>query len=312
MMIPSIKCSMLYTTDEEVKAIRQVFGLTEEDMQERVDAVMEWLQKQPHLVHLDISRTIVNMMIIIGKGSIERTKEKIDNFYKYRSMSPELFQHRKHLICSTDKIWDFYTIVTVPKLHENRRIAIVNFEEGLSKFDGEEYFRKLTMLLDLRMIYDYMAGDIWIVDFKHVGWAQIIGQNPLVLKKIATFFTKALNWRIYGIHVLNIAGPAHIVQRVIDFFKQFISSVIMDRVVVHDSLEDMYKYVPRECLPEDYGGNQLSTRKLTEIAEDFYKHPEIKEYLLECSKMTSNESLRPKDENSEDYLPGSFRQLQVD
>ncbi|KAJ8709659.1 hypothetical protein PYW08_009663 [Mythimna loreyi] len=312
MLIPSVQCTTFYQTEEEVRAVRQVFGLTEKSIQDGVDAILEWLQKQPHLVHLDINRTILEMMIIVGKGSIERTKEKIDNFYKQRFLLPEIFQHKEHIICSSEKMWESYQIVSVPRLHENRRISIVKFGEGITKFDSEEFFRKLTMLLDLRMIYDYMAGDIWIIDFKHVGWGLIFSQNPLVYKKITTFFTKALNWRIYGIHVLNLAGPTNIVQKVVDFFKQFITSIIMDRVVIHDSLEDMYKYIPKECFPEDYGGNELSTQKLTEISEDFYKHPEIKEYLLECCKMTSNESLRPRDEKSDEYISGSFRQLQVD
>ena len=75
-------------------------------------------------------------------------------------------------------------------------------------------------------------------------------------------FQKSLNWRIYGIHVINFSGPTNLIQRAINFFKPFVTAVIMDRVLIHDSLEEVYKYVPRECFPSDYGGEELSFTEL--------------------------------------------------
>lgn len=41
--------------------------------------------------------------------------------------------------------------------------------------------------------------------------------------------------------------------------KQFFSPKIMDRILIHETLEDLHKYVPKKYLPEDYGGEEPST-----------------------------------------------------
>lgn len=50
-------------------------------------------------------RKIVENLYIIAKGSMEKTKRRIDNLYKYRSYAPELIQNRENILNNSEDIW---------------------------------------------------------------------------------------------------------------------------------------------------------------------------------------------------------------
>lgn len=85
------------------------------------------------------------------------------------------------------------------------------------------------------------------------------------------------------------------------------------KVISPDKMDDLYKIIPRECLPKDYGGEAPS---VDEIASEWKKKVEsYREWFLEDEKYHSDEKKRPgKPKTSEDLfgLEGSFRQLNVD
>lgn len=50
-------------------------------------------------------RIVVENMLVAAKGSIEKAKRRIDNFYKYRGFAPELIQNREKLLSDPDDLW---------------------------------------------------------------------------------------------------------------------------------------------------------------------------------------------------------------
>lgn len=59
--------------------------------------------------------------------------------------------------------------------------------------------------------------------------------------------------RVQAIHILNANT---LLQQVVSFMKQFFSPKVMERIVIHDSVEELHKYLPKQYLPKDYGGEQ--------------------------------------------------------
>lgn len=82
---------------------------------------------------------------------------------------------------------------------------------------------------------------------------------------------------------------------------------------IHSTFESLYKHVPREYLPEEYGG---FGGKLDEIAKDWEKKMmDKRDMLLEWDTYGTVEHLRMKKSKilEELYgLDGSFRKLSVD
>ena len=82
---------------------------------------------------------------------------------------------------------------------------------------------------------------------------------------------------------------------------------------VYDSLDELYKVIPKEILPEEYGGQG---GKIEDIAAHWKAKVEsYRDWFIEDEKYRTDENKRPgKPKTAESVfgLEGSFRQLAVD
>ncbi|PZC72925.1 hypothetical protein B5X24_HaOG210360 [Helicoverpa armigera] len=301
---------MFPCTREDIQEIRRELGLKESTLEEDIDAIIEWFQKQPHLVEAGIDRDFVERMLVVTKGSLEKAKRRIDNFYKYRLLAPEIIQNREKVLSDSEDLWTSYMQVTMPKMFKGHRVSVVKFlTADPSDFNSEVFMRNTFMLADIRMKYDYFLGDIWVLDMKYATFAHLLRLNPNLMQKSAHLFHEGLGLRIHSIHVLNATS---LLQHVISFMRQFFSPKIIDRVVVHESLDDLHMSVPKRYLPKDYGGEEAALSEFKDKYEKEIRSTNTKQFLLNCMKMVSNEKKRPNSDINEEFLAGSFRKLDFD
>ncbi|XP_060806673.1 alpha-tocopherol transfer protein isoform X1 [Amyelois transitella] len=300
-------------TEEEKQEIRKELGLKETTIQDDIDAIIDWFKKQPHLIEAGITREIIERMLIISKGSLEKTKQRIDNFYKYRGFAPELIQNREKELCNHSRgIWTFIRQAAMPKLYKGNRVSVFKFiEPDPGKCNTDILFRNTFMLGDIRLTYDYMLGDIWVLDIKEVGFGHVLRANPVTMQKTAHIFQDGMGLRISAIHVLNapILG-----QTVLSFMKQFFKPKIMDRVKIHESVEELHKHLPKQYLPKDYGGDLPSMEDFKDKYEKELRSDKTRKYLLDFSKLISDERKRPGASIYDEYarMSGSFKKLDLD
>lgn len=58
--------------------------------------------------------------------------------------------------------------------------------------------------------------------------------------------------KLKEVHVVNVSP---LVDTIVNFVKPFIKEKIRNRIFIHpDGFESLYKYVPKEMLPEEFGG----------------------------------------------------------
>lgn len=100
---------------------------------------------------------------------------------------------------------------------------------------------------------------------------------------------------------------------------------------VHDNLESLYKHIPKDILPKEYGGSEKSlielhskytsmyVKQLTLIIiwfiDNWREFLESEDsWMIDRMKMKSNEKLRPGKPIDPDLfgIQGSFRQLNID
>lgn len=63
-----------------------------------------------------------------------------------------------------------------------------------------------------------------------------------------------------GIPMFNIhlCGAPGFLQHLFKIAKSFVKPKIMDRVMFHESVEELHKYIPKKYLPSDFGGEMPS------------------------------------------------------
>ncbi|KAL4712407.1 hypothetical protein ACJJTC_001568 [Scirpophaga incertulas] len=307
---------LIKLTKEDVKNTRQFYDVDDmKRINESLDAVEDWIKKQPHLIEAGkyMSRNLLERLFILARGSVESTKQKIDKLFTCRGLMPEICLNKT--IGEFDKLWDCVNYVPLPKLSpkDYSRVMITRFTtDKLDDFSLLTYFRYNFLIGEYRLHYDYSLQERFIIDLKNLTQFSIISKiNPIVVRKAEVLCSEGYGTKIKGIHLLNAPG---FVDKLIFLLKQALKEKVANRIHVHSSYEDLHKHVPKEILPKDYGGDEISCEKLTEQWKELLKTKEAIQIMNDCEKLIADESKRSDSNFNEDYLgmPGSFRKLNVD
>lgn len=61
------------------------------------------------------------------------------------------------------------------------------------------------------------------------------------------------------VHVINVSP---LVDTIVNFVKPFLKEKIRERIFLHSTMDGLYKYVPKDMLPEEYGGQAGSIKDI--------------------------------------------------
>ncbi|XP_052738972.1 alpha-tocopherol transfer protein-like [Bicyclus anynana] len=304
---------LLEVSEKEMEVVRRNLNLDVNTIKKNLDALEEWGRKQNHLAEAFkyLDRNMLERLHILGRGSLEMTKTRIDKLLTTRGMIPELCLNR-----SVDEFKDIaesINFIMLPKLNpkDQSRIILTKII-NLENFSLLAYMRYSFMISEYCRNFEYNMSERHILDLQNVKSVNAITKlNPILLKKAEVLCTAGYGIRISGIHILN--APSF-VDKIVFIFKQGLKEKVANRLQVHSSYEDLQKEIPKEVLPEDYGGVLPSCSKLQEQWESILKTEEAQKLIGLCNRLVADESKRSAFKFNEEYLgmPGSFRQLTVD
>ncbi|XP_030387039.1 alpha-tocopherol transfer protein-like [Scaptodrosophila lebanonensis] len=298
--------------------LRQIAQVELNEIETRIEsdigALRVWLAKQPHLR----SREDEQFLVAFLRGckySLEKAKSKIDHFYTIKTMMPELFaknvmDEKNIALCRSG------TYVSLPKPlgPGGPRIQLSKY----SKFDSKLYklidlFRYQTLLMEHQIQQDdncIISGYIEIVDMSNMSLSFLTHLDFPLIKRLGVFAEKGAPMRIKGVHLVNFPKEA---VAVINLAKSLMPSKLQKRFFVYKNIEELYATIPRENLPEEYGG---SNGRIAEIQAETEKVLlSYDPYFRENDQYGVNEQLRPGKHISADELfgiEGSFRKLDID
>ncbi|KAJ2940271.1 hypothetical protein O0L34_g11841 [Tuta absoluta] len=278
-----------------------------------LEAIKEWMRKQPHLPDSWDDNRI--MTFLRGCSfSLEKTKRKLDMYFTMRAACPEFFTNRDMTMPNLADLASRAQGPPLPGLTpEGRRVTICRgLDKNLDTNQLNDAFKVAMMIGDVRLAEEKegVAGDIYILDASIVAPSHLGKISPSAIKKFLICVQEAYPVKLKQVHVVN-ASP--IIDTVVNLVKPFLKEKIKNRIFIHTDLESLYEHVPREMLPEEYGGNGGS---LDDINKAWLKKlVEYKPWFEAQESIKANEALRPGKPTNYDELfgiDGSFRQLSID
>lgn len=213
----------------QAKAEAELFEKPER-IDEDLAALRTWLAKTPHLKTRTDDQFLVNFLRGC-KYSLERTKEKLDNYYTYRSAVPELFADRK----VTQETIDFIkmgVVIPLPKTDcpDGPRIMLINNNYDPDKVDIWRLFKATTMMQDIMMLEDdnmIVSGTVNIMDLKGTTMNHFKIWTPTMMKKMTMIWQDANPIRIKGLYYVNT--PSFFLS-IFGVFKVFLNQKTQSRV----------------------------------------------------------------------------------
>ncbi|KAG6457311.1 alpha-tocopherol transfer protein-like [Manduca sexta] len=303
---------MLRYSSDTMQALQRLYNLGKPgDMDFAITALQDWLKKQHHLTKKDYPRSYLERLIIMQKGSLERSKAQIENICAMRTLLPEYFEIKQDE--QTAKL-DGLSVGLLPTLTEDHyRVLGVKFtaQKGNTKTFFKTY-KFIIRLTEYVMATDYCCGVLCILDYRDVDIMDYIAAtNVKELYQFLKIITVGYALRLKYIHIIT---PSTAANTFINLVKKMVSNKIANRFYIHKTIEPLYEYVARDKLPSDFGGHGESLvdnhRKWVEALTS----KKIMEHLKEMSEAKSTQANEMKDTISDPDLgiSGSFRSLNVD
>ncbi|XP_045468130.1 alpha-tocopherol transfer protein-like isoform X2 [Harmonia axyridis] len=279
-----------------------------------LEHIKEWLLKQPHLPDTWDDQRILSFL----RGcnfSLEKTKKKLDMYFTMRAALPEFFTNRDINRPELKAITKLGQGPPLPGLTPGgRRVTIIRgFDKNIPTPNIADIMKLALMLGDIRLeVETYgVAGDIYILDASVLTAGHFArAANPILAKKFLVCVQEAYPVKVKEVHIVN-ATP--LVDTVVSWVKPFVKEKLRKRIHCHTSLETLYPFVPKDILPEEYGG---MAGTLAEYNEQWIKKlEEYTPWFKDQENVKADESKRPgKPTNYNDLfgLEGSFKQLNID
>ncbi|XP_036333633.1 retinol-binding protein pinta-like [Rhagoletis pomonella] len=301
-------------TPELAKRAQKELGEVPERIDADIQQLRDWVLKQPHLN----ARTDDQFLVAFLRGckySVEKAKHKLDSYYAMRGAVPELYKDRFVNDAAIDILRSgVYLPLPKPIAPDGPRIHLARYGVyDSSKYSMSDVIKVRTMLGEIQFREDDNAmimGFMEVIDFKGIGAAHIFQFNAVLVKKVAVLGDKAWPYRPKGFHFINTPSSC---EKVMNIAKSMMSEKIKKRFHMHPNLESLYKHIPKESLPAEYGGSNGTLEDGINTWEK--KVLSYKEYFEEEAKYGTNEKLRrgsPVNSESLFGIDGSFRKLDID
>ncbi|KAJ0173151.1 hypothetical protein K1T71_011327 [Dendrolimus kikuchii] len=293
--------------------VRQAYGLEKPgEMAVAVKILDEWVQKQNHFLKKDFRDVYLERMIIMCKGSIEKSKKQLDTLCTLKTLLPKFFARtnmKEEFKQLMEKSWVFI----LPKMTEDLCRVFIFQLRTTTGFDAEVITQCYCILVaEYLKIHDYSLGYFLVYDYRHISATEIISKIDLnEVQQFVPILTDGYGTRLKALVFLT---DSKVIHGFVKIMKTILSEKIGKRIQVFSDLESFYSIIPKELLPLEYGGQEKSVQLLHNNLLNVLSGEEHVQYLKEMQKAKTDESKRTVDKFNEQYMgmAGTFRSLHVD
>ncbi|XP_068086601.1 retinol-binding protein pinta [Anabrus simplex] len=294
-------------------ASRKNINEVPERRQEDLARIREWILTQPHLT----ARTDDAFLLIFLRGckfSLEKTKEKIDAYYTYRTALPEFFSNRDPMLPELQTLLNTAMVLTLdcePDCGPLWLYRPSNFDPKVSNVN--DVVKVMFMMVEIVLMESeesVIYGQNLLIDLENVSMSHLLQLSPLLIKKLFQVWQAGYPCRPQAMNFINTPS---FFETLLSLMRSLLKEKLKARFFLHPNIEALQTDKLRSILPTEYGGDAGSMKSLGAAWKA--KIESYRDYFLEDEKYCVDESKRPgKPKTVEEMFgaEGSFRSLQVD
>lgn len=258
-------------------------------------------------VPLDITDKLLACFLNACKKNVQETRKVIKIYYQDRREAPELFDNRDPLNPKIQQCFqnqDYFFLPPTPSGHSIIFHRLSNPKASNYHFD--EAVKTYFMLIETCMYHQGpRPGLICLFDMNNVGLSHLLRVKIGTIRKFFHYLQEGLPAKLKAIHVLNAVS---FFDKVLYIIKPFMNAEILNMLFLYpsnSSLEKLYdEWIPRSCLPSDYGGELKSVAELHQ--EHLKTYQSLRPYFL------AEERLRKGDGKLIEEASNKMKSLDID
>lgn len=260
-------------------------GVKKEDLEE----LTRWLSTQQHLPPISEDQLIVFLHSCYY--NVARTMDCIEKYYTLRTKTPEIFTNRNLKRPENHKMLTVVNCIELPVKDPNGYNILFHSlkQSDPSKYNLADSARLYFMMMDWCIRCEgTTSGIVLFFDVSGVRFGHLIRLSLSLVHKILTYVQEGLPVRLKAIHVLNTIS---VMDHLMYLIKPFMNRELLKMIHFHKgNNETIYQYFPKECLPQDYGGELPTLAELD--ASYILKLSQSEDYFKEEEKFRVDESKR--------------------
>ncbi|XP_047544420.1 clavesin-2-like [Vanessa atalanta] len=280
-------------------------------LEESIRHLKQWISTQPHLR----VRTDDQWLAAFLRGCkfrLDQTKIKLDLYFSIRSTAPYLYSVKYYEPKVMDIINTGATLI-LPKTKNQADPRVILYRIG--KIDLKQYtIIDIMSVLVLQEQICFMeddnfvvAGTVNVVDLEGAKLGHYTQTSIKQLRNLVAANQDAVPVRIKAIHFLN---APFFFETFFGIVRRFMNEKSKKRIIVHNkNMESFYEHVPREILPEEYGGTGDSIQDCIDHWKN--KMRDNSSFFEDDLKYGSDESKRPE-KSDPAVINDPFRGLELD
>ncbi|XP_026279263.1 alpha-tocopherol transfer protein-like isoform X2 [Frankliniella occidentalis] len=235
----------------------------------QVNALRSWCQESEILP--DIAEPLLVAFLHCSRGDLEQAKAVVRVYESVRSKTPEVFADRSFHSEEVQRAKGVgYFCVLPNKTPEGYRVivqALRDPDPTVFVYSSSSKAQFLTMDAVVRA-EPTAPGYVCVFDMNAVQMSHMWAWGIRLPRKVFRYLQEGLPLRMQRIHFLNTTP---LMDRVMRMLRPFIRKELQSIFQFHtaDDMENLYKMIPQDCLPENYGGFLPPLEKLQDYTDKF-------------------------------------------
>ncbi|XP_020807127.1 alpha-tocopherol transfer protein-like [Drosophila serrata] len=249
--------------------------------------MMAWFEGNPNLPE-KIEPIVMLRFLKCMAYDVKKTKALVELNYSMRNKHPHLFMDRNMNDEMTAKGLKVSDCLILPGItpEGNKLLFFRMTDFDPSTRNSVEETKIFFMLSDARFTRpdvevddgkeyvldeaDIASGDVQIVDIEGYTLRHLAYVSIFVLRIYMKFLQEAYPCRLKAMHVINCPS---FLDKLVSMMSPFLREEVRNMIKYHtEGLESLYAEVPRDMLPEEYGGKagtveQLKARSIQSLRE---------------------------------------------
>ncbi|XP_046679516.1 alpha-tocopherol transfer protein-like [Homalodisca vitripennis] len=255
---------------------------------EDIQDVQIWIKSQPHLPPVP-DLTIV-LFLQACRWDLDTTKNTIDLYYTCRTKYTDFFSDRDPL---SEEIQDIAKAVQVAFLPlsdpEGNRILWTRIvDPDPTNYNFIALIKYMTMTMEVFQLENGTVPGLVVVcdtdNFTTSHFPRIPFKHA---KNNMHYSQNASSILLKMIHYINANSFIH---KVFKIFKPLFRSAVFDMTQLHSNLEPLFQVIPKEIVPQEYGGKAMSLAEMNEL--NLKKLEEYRQYFKDQQVIVVDEKKR--------------------
>ncbi|KAG5680464.1 hypothetical protein PVAND_009972 [Polypedilum vanderplanki] len=278
--------------------------LSENEMDEKVAEFRKWIKEQPQLPQ-NIEKMLLLRYLKTYNFNLERAQKLIAYSFDIRAKNQHIFTDRDPESPALQNVLNVCEIVPMSKAtSDNYKVCILRLIDYDSRnFVFNDVVKAFFTFADLRLVSpdpnpELADGEIPIFDMKGLSIWHLFKINFATLKLYFKYVQEAHPVRVQQCHIVNCTP---LLSRVMSLVRPLLKPEVAARLQFHSPNSDtIFKFIPRDILPEEYGGTAGS---IVDMKEHWFKKLLAKRDYL---RNDSNWIISKIDDNNNNIIDNEF------